>query len=88
MPAGLRTLTLNGNCFTQLPPALSSATRLLCLKLTGNPALLLTVGDVDCTLRHMAALTELHLPATATPGPVAARLAMALPQLRLRLEPA
>lgn len=85
--AGLHTLTLNGNCFTQLPPALSRATRLRCLKFTANPALRLTVADVDDTLRHLAALAELSLPATAVPKPVAAHLSVALPRLQLQLEP-
>ena len=77
-------MTLNGNCFTQLPPALSRAIRLRCLKLTSNPALQLTVADVDDTLRHLAALGELFLPATAVPKRVAALLAAARPRLRLR----
>jgi hypothetical protein len=68
---------------------LSRATSLLSLDLSGNPDLLLTAADVDTTLRHMAALATLALPATALPAPVAVQMAdHAMPQLRLILKPA
>lgn len=85
---GLRSLDLAGNRFTQLPASLSSATNLKSLNLSGNPDLLLTIADVDTTLRSMPALTDLSLPATAVPAPLAAHLAGALPGVELGLTPA
>ena len=67
---------------------LSTATSLVSLDLSGNPDLRLTAADVDGTLRHMAALSTLALPAIALPAPVAAHLAETLPQVQLILKPA
>ena len=81
-------LSLYDNCFLELPAVLSRATSLFSHYLSGNPDLLLTGADVDTTLRHMAALATLALPATALPATVAAHLSEVLPQLRLILKPA
>jgi hypothetical protein len=84
---GLRSLSLAGNSFTQLPASLTSATNLASLHLSGNPDLLLRTADVDATRRSMPGLAHLSLPATAVPAPLAAHLAGALPGVELTLTP-
>ncbi|KAL4421426.1 hypothetical protein ABPG75_010717 [Micractinium tetrahymenae] len=87
---GLEELTLLGNRFPSLPPALvvaGSLTRLVFHNGSHDwqSPLVLSVADVDNVLAHLPALRKLTTKARCVPEPARERLAAALPQLQVVL---
>ena len=75
MLAGLEDLELSNCCFEVLPGALTTATALTRLKLSGNAQLELTHADLDDVLLRLLRLAQLELVGVDVPPALLRRLA-------------
>lgn len=82
-PAGLHHLDLSRNKFAHLPPALSAATALTCLTLSGNRKLRLREAD-EAVLLALPRLQRLEINGIAAAAPaLLQQLGQHLPRLRI-----